>query len=79
MALTFLCVARLGVVCCVRYVLLPHTKLVPATLFKTHGNETKLYRFENRGVDLLLNYQIWGHITFEGKYMKINTESKVVM
>jgi len=30
--------------------------------------------FEDRGVDLLLNYQIWGHITNEGKYLKINTE-----
>ena len=40
---------------------------------KTHGNKTKLCRFEDRGVDLLLNCQIWGHITFEGKYMEINT------
>jgi len=30
---------------------------------------------KNRGVDLLLNYQIWGHITIEGKYMKIKTEN----
>ena len=74
LALPFLCVARLGVACCVRYVLLPHTGLLPAISFKTYGNKTKLCRFENRGVDLLLNCQIWGHITYEGKYMKINAE-----
>ena len=34
LALSFMCVARLGVVCCVRYVLLPHTGLLPAILFK---------------------------------------------
>ena len=77
LALPFLCVARLGVVCCVRYVLLPHTRLFPAILFKNtwKQNKTKLCRFENRGVDLLLNCQIWGHITYEGKYMKCISQS----
>ena len=72
LALSFLCMVCLSVVCCVRYVLLPHTGLLPAISFKTYGNKTKLCRFENRGVDLLLNCQIWGHITYEGKYMKRN-------
>ena len=52
LGLSFLCMVCLSVVCCVRYVLLPHTKLVPAILFKTHGNEIKLYQFGNRGVEL---------------------------
>jgi len=70
LALPFLCVACLGVVCCVRYVLLPHTGLLPAISFRNTWKKTKLCRFENRGVDLLLNYQIWGHITFEGNTRK---------
>ena len=41
MALPFLCVARLGVVCCVRYVLLPHTGLLPAILFKNTWKQNK--------------------------------------
>ena len=71
LALSFSCVARLGVVCCVQCVLLPHAGLLPAILFKNTWKQ-KLCRFENRGVDLLLNCQIWGHITYKGKYMKIN-------
>ena len=34
LALSLLCMVCLDVVCCVRYVLLPHTELVPAILFK---------------------------------------------
>ena len=40
-ALSFLCVAHLGVVCCVRYVLLPHTGLLPAILFKNTWKQNK--------------------------------------
>ena len=72
LALPFLCVARLGVVCCVRSCCSPTLVFCLRSYSKTHGNKTKLCQFENRGVDLLLNYQIWGHITFEGKYLKIN-------
>jgi len=40
LALFFSCMARLGVVCYVWCVLLPHTGLLPAILFKnTHGNK----------------------------------------
>jgi len=41
LALPFLCVARLGVVCCVRYVLLPHTGLLPAISFKKIWKQNK--------------------------------------
>jgi len=41
LALSFMCVARLGVVCCVRYVLLPHTGLLPAILFKNTWKQNK--------------------------------------
>ena len=41
LALPFMCVARLGVVCCVRYVLLPHTGLLPAILFKNTWKQNK--------------------------------------
>jgi len=41
LALPFLCVAHLGVVCCVRYVLLPHTGLLPAISFKKIWKQNK--------------------------------------
>ena len=43
LALSFSCVACLSVVCCVRYVLLPHTGLLPAILFKNIWKQNKNY------------------------------------
>ena len=62
LALSFLCGASLGVVCCVEYVLLPHTCLLPAILFNNtrKQNSTGLKTGE---LIFLFNYQIWGHIT----------------
>ena len=62
LALSLLCMIRLGVVCCVEYVLLPHTCLLPAILFKNtrKQNSTGLKTGE---LIFLFNYQIWGHIT----------------
>ena len=41
LALSFSCVARLGIVCCVQCVLLPHTGLLPAILFKNTWKQNK--------------------------------------
>ena len=41
LALLFLCVACLGVVCCVRYVLLPHKGLLPAISFRNTWKQNK--------------------------------------
>ena len=41
LALSLLCMICLGVVCCARYALLPHTGLLPAILFKNIWKQNK--------------------------------------
>ena len=41
LALSLLCMVCLDVVCCVRYVLLPHTGLLPVVLFKDIWKQNK--------------------------------------
>ena len=80
LALIFLCVACLGIVCWVGCVLLPHTDLLPAILFKNTWKQNKtlpVWRPGSWSLYSIIKYG--GTLQFEGKYMKINAESKVVM
>ena len=77
LALIFLCVACLGVVCWVGCVLLPHTDLLPVILFKNTWKQNKtlpVWRPGSWSLYSIIKYG--GTLQFEGKYMKINTESK---
>ena len=62
LALSFSCVARLGIVCYVQCVLLPHTGLLPAILFKNTWKQNSA-GLKTRELIFLFNYQIWVHIT----------------
>ena len=80
LALIILCVACLGVVCWVGCVLLPNTDLLPVILFKNTWKQNKtlpVWRPGSWSLYSIIKYG--GTLQFEGKYMKINTESKVVM
>ena len=71
LALSFSCVARLGVVCCVQCVLLPHAGLLPAILFKNTWKQNKtlpVWRPQSWSFIELSN--MGAYYIFEGKYMK---------
>ena len=70
LALSFLCVARLDFVCCVRYVLLPHTGLLPAILFKNTWKQNKTLPVWKPGSWSFIELSNGGTLQFEGKYMK---------